>query len=377
MAEYNHGTDKWSFKAEVPIANHKHCAIADEEGGNIYMIGGHVCWCCDQDTVYSYSVSNDEWHLHSELPYVIAETACGLVKNRESHRWLIVHKSGTQTVSRYDLETDSGWDTIGQITKRFSVMNMVSLTSYSAFMLSGNWPGFGPSVWNFAHLNTNDNYDFQIGFNFLAKEHLLGSWATASRERHYRAFQNCESSRIYAAVGWGGKAGKDLARNLWSVLLHKRDRTGLWVNPHSCHGVIPQLGPIRAGSGVTAIDYRLMVCGGIDEDDYDFSMASRCNWLDTNAVDPVWNLMEEMPIKRILFPFVTYGAVAYAIAGAEGDNEASATATDRVDHWNEKRTWWQMARYPEKVFNLCAVADEGSDRIFALGGENKNDLTAG
>merc|ERR1712013_931472 len=49
----------------------------------------------------------------------------------------------------------------------------------------------------------------------------------------------------------------------------------------------------------------------------------QCFHLDTNSSEPVWEAMDDMPIKRAYFEFETYGDAAYAIAGHNGDGEIS------------------------------------------------------
>ena len=73
--------------------------------------------------------------------------------------------------------------------------------------------------------------------------------------------------------------------------------------------------------------------------------------------------MESMPAARGYFEFVTYGDAAYAIAGYYGSGEFQ-----RVDRWSTETGWVQMANYPIPNHRFCAVADEGNDRIYGLGG---------
>lgn len=61
---------------------------------------------------------------------------------------------------------------------------------------------------------------------------------------------------------------------------------------------------------------------------------------------------------------MTYGAAAYAIAGYNS-GEISA-----VDRWTEHAGWEAVASYPRASHRMCAVADEGHDKIYGLGGVN-------
>ena len=66
------------------------------------------------------------------------------------------------------------------------------------------------------------------------------------------------------------------------TLWHKRagvDQSG--------NRAIPDLSPARWYLAITALNYRLMVCGGVST----AGTHSDCKWLDTNSPDPVWQDM--------------------------------------------------------------------------------------
>ena len=77
--------------------------------------------------------------------------------------------------------------------------------------------------------------------------------------KNYRALENCNAERTYAAVGWGGTD-----RNVeWSVMLRKRwQNNNIYRYPATCHRAIPDLSPGRWYNGITSIDYNLIICGG-------------------------------------------------------------------------------------------------------------------
>ena len=50
----------------------------------------------------------------------------------------------------------------------------------------------------------------------------------------------------------------------WSVMLRKRWESNTDVRlPATCHQAIPSLSPARWQLGMTSLNYRLIVCGGI------------------------------------------------------------------------------------------------------------------
>ena len=53
------------------------------------------------------------------------------------------------------------------------------------------------------------------------------------------------------------------------------------------HRAIPDLSPGRWYLAITALNYRLMVCGGVSH----AGTHSDCKWLDTNSPDPLWQDM--------------------------------------------------------------------------------------
>jgi hypothetical protein len=74
--------------------------------------------------------------------------------------------------------------------------------------------------------------------------------------------------------------------------------------------------------------------------------------------------MAPMPVPRGQFKLITYGDAMYAIGG-----NAEVGWTNRVDRWTMTQGWVNMANYPKaNIYAHCAVADEGYDAIYVLGG---------
>jgi hypothetical protein len=73
--------------------------------------------------------------------------------------------------------------------------------------------------------------------------------------------------------------------------------------------------------------------------------------------------MASMPVSRAQYKLITYGDAMYAIGGA------AVQQTNRVDRWTMTQGWVNMASYPNvNIYGYCAVADEGYDAIYVLGG---------
>ena len=109
-----------------------------------------------------------------------------------------------------------------------------------------------------------------------------------------------------------------------------------------CDTAIPDLSPGRYWPGVTAVGYRLMVCGGFPSGSTVAAHGKHCFYFDTNSTEdsPAWVAMDDMPIARGYFEFETYDDAAYAIAGY------SSGEISQVDRWSKGTGWTQMASYP-------------------------------
>ena len=150
------------------------------------------------------------------------------------------------------------------------------------------------------------------------------TWAMTKKS--YKALQNCFSYVTYAAVGWGGNAWL----GQWDVLLRSRTMAGDSKLPARCDTAIPDLNPGRMLPGITAVGYRLMVCGGWRNG---YSEDNLCYFLDTNSNAPQWKTMTPMFLPRSNFQLITYGDAMFAIAGW------MPSGTNQVDRWTLKQGW--------------------------------------
>jgi hypothetical protein len=233
-------------------------------------------------------------------------------------------------------------------------MVMITPTPYSAYLLGGNTQRFGVNLQNFWEFNKQSNI-FEDGIYYLQNEMYSSAWAMTKKS--YKALKNCFSYVTYAAVGWGGSAWS----GQWDVLLRSRTMAGDSKLPARCDTAIPDFLPGRMMCGITAVGYRLMVCGGWKNG---WPEDALCFWLDTNSNTPVWNAMSPMPSARSWFQLITYGDAMFAIGGWR-----SGAATNLVDRWTLTQGWVNMASYPTlNIHRYCAVADEGYDAIYVLGG---------
>ena len=364
--EFNENSNSWSAKATMPYKNHRQCAVSDEQGDRIYMIGGHTCHVGDRKEVYYYTVSSNTWTKHSDLigGQAVIDPACGIIELSTGERWLLVVKgSRTEAVIYYDLTNSVGWTHVANLRHNYkqNYMKMVMLDKYSALLLGSGSQQFSNSLSNFWEYNSQRN-TFEEGYYYLQNEMRVSHWATVNRSRNHAALANCVTMRKYAVVGWGGytSSSSDYPPH-WSIMLRDRLTTSsLPHKPASCHRKIPDLSPGKLVPGVTAVDYRLMVCGGYQ---YGKTYEANCHWLDTNQESPTWASMASMPVPRGYFELVTYADAAYAIGGYY-----SSSYRSRVDRWTLKEGWQEVAKYPVKIGRHCAVADEGYDKIYSMGG---------
>jgi hypothetical protein len=236
-------------------------------------------------------------------------------------------------------------------------MTLLTPTPFSAFLIGGNSQRFGVNLRNFWNFNQKNN-TFEDSMYFLNNEMYQSAWAVTKKS--YKSLQNCFTYVTYAAVGWGSSVWSAQ----WDVLLRSRMLTGDSKKPTRCDTGIPDLVPARQMSGITAVGYRLMVCGGYQSGG---SRDNLCYSLDTSLSAPVWNTMAPMFTPRSHFQLVTYGDAMYAIGG-----ECSPLPnTNQVDRWSLTQGWVNMANYPNRnIASYCAVADDGYDAIYVTGGVN-------
>ena len=369
LHEFNHQTNIWTSRANLPYPNHRHCSVADVEEDRIWMIGGHQTNVGDKMQVYYYTVSKNVWVFHSNLigNQAMYDTSCGIIIKTTGEKWLLVVKGGrTEAVIYYDLSNNSGWkqasNLYGNGHQRF--MRMITLTPYSAFLMGSSTTRYGNSLKNIFEFNQETN-NFEDKYLYLQNEMNDGYWTTVKKSNNFKALQDCVSLREYAAVCWGGHttSGSEYP-GTWSVLLRDRLRKGDPHLPATCHNKIPPFSPGRFATGVTAVDYRLMICGGHN---YGGPYLSSCYFLDTNEHSPAWSTMASMPINRGYYEFTTYGDAAFAIGGHNGGD------LTQVDRWRVSTGWETVASYPVPVHRHCAVPDPGYDRIYSMAGNSRFD----
>ena len=366
--EYNHNTNAWTVKATMPITNHRHCAVADEEDGKIYMIGGHTCHVGDRNEVYQYTVNTNTWSQHSTLLWgqTSIDPACNIIRKPNGDKWLLVVRGGkSEAVHYYDLTNNKGWTHVANLYGNYNqhYTQMVALDKYSALLLGSKSQRYGTSLKNFFEFNqlTNNFEDYNY---YLQNEMLLGAWTTVKRSKNYNALTDCVAVKKYAAVGWGGHTSSSSDYpSYWSIVLKDRLTSGDPHKPATCHRIIPDLSPGKIAAGVTSVDYLLIVCGGYR---YRGKYESTCHQLDTNSDSPAWTTMASMPTARGYYQLVTFSDAAYALVGYNGGSYIS-----RVDRWTVSKGWEEMASYPITNGRHCAVADEDKFRIYSMGGNSR------
>ena len=368
MHELNHQTNQWTAKATMPIANHRFCAVADEEDDKIYMIGGHTCGCCDRSEVYVYTVSSNSWTQHSTLTWGQSsiDPACNIIEQSNGDKWLLLVRGGrSEAVHYYDLTNNQGWTHVANLYGNYNqhYAKMITLDKYTALLIGSKSQRYGTSLKNFFEFNYLTSKFEDYGY-YLQNEMLQGQWTTVKRNKNFNVLTDCVSLRKYVAVGWGGHTsnGNDYPPH-WSIVLKDRLTSGDPHKPATCHRKIPDLSPGKLAAGVTSVDYLLIVCGGHQRGG---GYESTCHQLDTNADSPSWSTMASMPTARGYYELLTFSDAVFAIAGWNGGSYIS-----RVDRWTKSTGWEEMASYPISTGRHCAVADETNNRIYSMGGNSR------
>lgn len=365
--EFTVESNAWTARANMPIKTHRHCAVADEEDGKIYVLGGNICHVGDTNKAYVYTIETNTWAEHSTFlwGHTVIDPACNIITKPDGVKWLLmVRGHHNHAIHYYDLTNNDGWyhasDLYGNYNQYY--MKIVTLDKYTALMLGSHSQRYGTSLRNFYEFNQVTNR-FEDYYYYLQNEMLLSAWTTVSRQRLFDTLANCVSERKYVAVGWGGHTsnGADYPPH-WSVMLKDRLTSGDPHKPATCHRKIPDLSPGKYAPGVTSIGYLLIVCGG---NRYGHGQEATCHQLDTNSDSPSWSTMASMPVSRGYFEFVTFSDAAYAIGGYNGGVHS------RMDRWTVTQGWETAAGYPIATYRHCAVADESNNRIYSMGGSGR------
>ena len=364
LHEFTLSTNAWTAKSNLPYKVHRHCTVVDEKDKMIWLVGGHTSNYGNRKEVYYYTPNNDTWTKHSDMNSASVDPSCSILERANGSRWLLVVKGHQgSAVIRFDMTLGYGWLHISNLWSNQAKYygKIVTLNPYSPLLLGSHTQKHGNSIRNFWEFNFNNNI-FEDGYYFLQNEMHNGYWTTVNRGTMFRNLQPCLGFPTYAAVGWGGRttSGSDY-RTTVSVMLRQRKSSGQQKKPVSCHSKIPSLSPGKMNHGMTAIGYVLYVCGGYR---YGHTYDANCHELDTNAESPSWSSMAAMPVARGFFQFVTYAGAAFAIAGYNG------AVINRVDRYTPERGWVQVANTPLVNHRHCAVADEGYNNIYMLGGHN-------
>jgi hypothetical protein len=359
VASFDTVKSAWTTKASLPVALNRHCGAFDKLSDSVWIMGGFERCSTATNQVFWYNLTSNVWIPHSLLPWSTGDLACGIVQKMNGNRWLLVVGGGigVGSIAYLDLTyyNSSTWTITASLQGNGQQlrMNLITPTPYSAYLVGGNSQRFGFSLRNFWEFNKQTNV-FEDGTYFLQLELYASAWAMTKKS--YKALQNCFSYVTYAAVGWGGSHWW----GQWDVLLRSRTMDGDSKLPARCDTAIPDLLPGRRMPGITAVGYRLMVCGGYRNGYVEDNL---CYWLDTNSKNPVWSGMSPMLIPRSHFQLITYGDAMFAIGGWRPG------PTNQVDRWTLTQGWVLMANYPLlNIHRYCAVADEGYDAIYVMGG---------
>ncbi len=366
--QFNPSANSWTTKTGLPYAVHRAALLADEQARRIYMLGGHEMNCCDKGEVYYYNIDDNNWHHHSHFPRTRPDSTCQIIYSKTDIKLLIcaiAHEH--DSVWQYNLDENKGWYHMGNFRHNYYIykMFMLGLNRYDAILVGGYSQLRGTSTKN---LWTYDKEDrtFYEKFYYLQSAAQEGTWTTVKKSRNFRALQNCQAeSRTYAAVGWGGYYDS------WSTKWHVFLRSRRDVDPgklSTCHGMIPDLLQSRKLHGITAVGYKLLVCGGKTKGEI---VVKSCFKFETNQPHQNWQEIDSMIDARANAVMLSYGDAAYAIGGVTEDGKS----TDKVEKWTELNGWESCSKIPINVRGHCGVADERFGNLFVGGGRKGESKT--
>ena len=371
--EFNLATNYWIAKASIPYSIYYHDALADEENGRIWLFGGGHHVTGQKPWVYYYLVDSNSWHHHSNFPHNSQDASCQITLNSNDEKIIMCalgHRS--EGIYTYNLDLSNGWQHLSRLKHNYKqrAMRMVKFSPYNIALLSGYSWLFTQSLKNIFVYDV-DTKRFHFNYKFLQNHGDGGAWTTVPKSKKFKALANCVAERTYAVVGWGGHTSSGSDYNpYWSVVLHQKNKNDYGMFQTCNRRAIPVLSPGRYKPGVTAVGYKILVCGG---NNYGVATTASCFYLDTNTPQesPSWIQMDDMLYPRRGFAFVTYGDVAFAFGGND-DKIIRA----QVDKWTESKGWEISKPLPKGLQDHCGVADEGHNRIYILGGysgaNNKN-----
>ena len=360
--QFNPSANSWTTKAGLPYAVQKAGLMADEQARRVWMFGGHTMKCCDRAQVYYYHIDNNNWNHHSDLPYSRSDTTCQIVYAKSDYK-LIICAIGHHSSSlwSYNLDLNTGWHHIGSLRHGYIQyrMSMLSLDRYDALLVGGYSRLHGTSTRNLWTFDKERN-QFHEKYYYLQSAAQGGTWTTVKKSSNFRALQNCQAeSRTYAAIGWGGEYD-GVRSTKWHVFLRSR-RDGDPGMLSTCHGIIPDLIPGRFLPLITAVGYKLLVCGGKTD-----IFEKSCFMFETNKPFQEWQEIDSMIDARVGGIMLTYGDAAYAIGGANASGFSNVF--NNVEKWTEAKGWESSTKFPVKVINQCGVADERFGNLFVGGG---------
>ena len=366
--EFNHGTNYWTAKTSYPYAITDSGIVVDENDRKIWIIGGHELHVGKRRQVYYYLVDNNNWHHHSDLPYDVMENTCQILYSQNDNKKIIcVLGEQSNAIWYYDLSSNTGWHHMGYLRHSYyqKMMTMLSLDKYKAILVGGYSQLNAVSSRNFWVWDQYYN-KFYDQYYYLQNAAKGGFWTTVQKSKNYRALQNCVSeTRTYAAVGWGGNidVSSEVYPTDWNVFLRKR-REGYSGKPTTCHGIIPDLIPGRKFAMITAVGYKLLVCGGGSPDPTD-----KCFKFETNMPNQTWNEIDSIDKPTSNGLMLSYADAAYLSGGYFAEiNQITA----RTLRWTEKDGWSSTADMPTTLEHHCGVTDERYGNLFIGGGGGGN-----
>ena len=364
---FNFNSNTWATRAGLPYALEKAGILADEEDRRIWIFAGHTKNCCDRRHVYYHHVDQNNWHHHSDLPsHARYDLSCAFIYTKDDNKRMICALGHHATsLYWYGLSQDGGWHHMGNLRHSYYQykMSMIAMGKYNGLLVGGY------SQLNAASTRNLWVYDFDNNFHekyyYLQSAANGGFWTTVKKNENFKSLQNCEAeTRTYAAVGWGGHTtDTNDVRSNFHVFLRNR-RKGDPGLPSTCHGIIPDLLPAKKFAAMTAVGYKLIVCGGATVEN---GPENNCSKFETNKPFQEWQQIESMNSpNRNDAVMLSYADAAYVIGGYSKFYKKNMQSVER---WTESEGWVLMQKLPDRIGLGCGVTDERYGTLLFGGGK--------
>ena len=119
----------------------RHCAVADELNGLIYMVGGVTTYDPNRRKLSrQYNIGLDKWEnmYDNSLPYDADDCSVAIMHNHHNgRRRLVVHASYSTRVQLMWLDPQSSWTTMTSSITSMHSMRVISVTKFEHYLVGG------------------------------------------------------------------------------------------------------------------------------------------------------------------------------------------------------------------------------------------------